>query len=49
MSIINNQITTGNKFETPIRSGLESSRSVESIGGNYRRILFWVDAGNGWW
>ncbi|CAH1200133.1 Type III secretion outermembrane contact sensing protein(yopN,Yop4b,LcrE) [Vibrio harveyi] len=36
MSIINNQITTGNKFDTPIRSGLESSRSGESIGGNYR-------------
>ncbi|WP_447469577.1 type III secretion system gatekeeper subunit SctW [Vibrio harveyi] len=36
MSIINNQITTGNKFDTPIRSGLESSRSAESIGGNYR-------------
>lgn len=36
MSIINNQITTGNKFDTPIRSGLESSRSGGSIGGNYR-------------
>ncbi|AYO20393.1 YopN family type III secretion system gatekeeper subunit [Vibrio owensii] len=36
MSIINNQITTGNKFDTPVRSGLESSRSGESIGGNYR-------------
>ena len=36
MSIINNQITTGNKFDTPIRSGLESSRPGESIGGNYR-------------
>ncbi|MDP2503811.1 hypothetical protein BCT47_02625 [Vibrio splendidus] len=36
MSIINNQIATGNKFDTPIRSGREHTRSGESIGGNYR-------------
>lgn len=36
MSIINNQIATGNKFDTPIRSGHEYARSGESIGGNYR-------------
>lgn len=36
MSTINSQILTGNKFDAPIRSNLESSRTGASVNGNYR-------------
>ncbi|UTZ25680.1 type III secretion system gatekeeper subunit SctW [Vibrio campbellii] len=36
MSTINSQILTGNKFDAPIGSNLESSRTGASVNGNYR-------------
>ena len=36
MSTINSQILTANKFEAPIQSNLESSRTGASVNGNYR-------------
>ncbi|GAW47196.1 type III secretion system gatekeeper subunit SctW (plasmid) [Photobacterium damselae subsp. piscicida] len=36
MSTINSQILTGNKFDAPIRSNLEFSRTGASVNGNYR-------------
>ncbi|WP_325894650.1 type III secretion system gatekeeper subunit SctW [Grimontia sp. NTOU-MAR1] len=36
MSTVNGQILTGNKFDAPIRSNLESSRTEASLNGHYR-------------